>query len=203
VQFTASEEYVKLVEEAQALLSRSAGRTTLDELQLRAMRALVTELKRQKYAVTARPRQRSDGTPAPTPKTPEAEHAEATVSTDAPKPTDEREPKPMLMHQPEHEHPRRRGRYVPAAVRREIFERDAGRCTYADASGQRCRETHGLELHHLTAFARGGEHTQSNLTLRCRAHNALAAEQDFGRDFIELKRDSNGHEACGDAEAIP
>jgi hypothetical protein len=55
----------------------------------------------------------------------------------------------------------------------------------------------------LTAFARGGEHTQSNLTLRCRAHNALAAEQDFGRDFIELKRDSNGHEPCGDAEAIP
>jgi hypothetical protein len=190
VQFTASDEYVKLVEEAQALLSSSAGSTTLHDLQLRAMRALVTELKRQKYAVTARPRKGAGGTPAPAPETPEAEHAGATVPNDALKP----------MHEPEPE--RRRGRYIPAAVRRDVFSRDEARCTYADASGRRCRETHGLELHHLTAFAHGGQHTQSNLTLRCRAHNALAAEQDFGRDFSELKRDSNRHEPCGDAEAI-
>ena len=37
--------------------------------------------------------------------------------------------------------------------------------------------THGIELHHLKAFAEGGEHTEENLTLRCRAHNALAAEE--------------------------
>jgi hypothetical protein len=65
VQFTANEEYVKLVEEAQALLSRSAPRATLDELHLRAMRALVAELKRQKYAVTDRPRKRSPHTSPP------------------------------------------------------------------------------------------------------------------------------------------
>jgi hypothetical protein len=58
VQFTASEEYVKLIEEARALLSHSAPRATLDEIQLRAMRALVAELKRKKYAVTARPKKR-------------------------------------------------------------------------------------------------------------------------------------------------
>jgi 5-methylcytosine-specific restriction endonuclease McrA len=191
VQFTASEEYVKLVEEAQALLSRSAGRATLDELQLRGMRALVTELKRQKYAVTARPRKRSDVALSPPAPAPEAEQADRNGSTHRPEP----------VHETEHQLPRQRGRYVPAAVRRDVFERDAGRCSYSDASGQRCRETHGLELHHVTAFARGGEHTLSNLTLRCRAHNALAAEQDFGRDFVELKRDSNGHEPCGDAEA--
>jgi hypothetical protein len=68
VQFTASEEHVKLVEQAKALLSHSAPHTGLDEIHLRAMRALVTELERQKYAVTARPRQsrRSPSTqPAP------------------------------------------------------------------------------------------------------------------------------------------
>jgi hypothetical protein len=47
----------------------------------------------------------------------------------------------------------------------------------------------------VAAFAHGGEHTESNLTLRCRAHNALAAEKDFGRDFIEWARGSNDHES--------
>ena len=82
----------------------------------------------------------------------------------------------------------RRSRYVPAEVRREVFERDAAQCTFVDSTGQRCRETHALELHHLQAFALGGEHHASNITLRCRAHNALAAEQDFGRDFVQRKR---------------
>jgi hypothetical protein len=57
VQFTASEEHAKLVEEAKALLSHSAPHAGLDEIHLRAMRALVAELKRQKYAVSVRPRQ--------------------------------------------------------------------------------------------------------------------------------------------------
>jgi 5-methylcytosine-specific restriction endonuclease McrA len=162
VQFTASEEYVKLVEEAQALLSRSASRRTLDEIHLRAMRAFVAELKRQKYAVTERPR-----------------------STE-----------------PQQEHPRRRGRYVPAAVRRVVFERDEGRCTYEDDRGRRSGETHGIELHHLHAFALGGEHSESNLTLRCAAHNALAAEEDLGNELIEQCR-SSGHESWSKAESKP
>jgi hypothetical protein len=90
--------------------------------------------------------------------------------------------------------PRQRGRYVPAHVRRAVFERDEARCTFTDSSGQRCRETHRLELHHLLAFARGGESTEHNLTLRCQAHNALAAEDDFGRDFLEAARTSPPHD---------
>jgi hypothetical protein len=39
-------------------------------------------------------------------------------------------------------------------------------------------------------------HESSNLTLRCRAHNALAAEEDFGRNFVEQKR-MRGHEPFG------
>jgi hypothetical protein len=105
--------------------------------------------------------------------------------------------------------PRQRGatprhRYIPAPIRREVFERDAGRCTYVDATGQRCRETHCLETHHLQAFGLGGEHEVVNLILRCRAHNALAAEEDFGRAFVERKRTTR-HEsfarAATDAEA--
>ena len=67
VQFTASEEYVKLVDEAKALLSHSDRRLGLDELHLRAMRALVAELQHKKRAAAAKPRrpaERSTEAPA-------------------------------------------------------------------------------------------------------------------------------------------
>ena len=91
--------------------------------------------------------------------------------------------------------PRRRDRYIPAAERREVFERDGGRCSYVDSRGGRCRETRYLELHHVEPFGRGGANLASNLTLRCAAHNALAAEEDFGREHIEQKRDLARHES--------
>jgi 5-methylcytosine-specific restriction endonuclease McrA len=91
--------------------------------------------------------------------------------------------------------PRWRGRYVPAAIRRAVFERDEARCTYTGDSGERCREMHRLELHHTIAFARGGEHSTSNLTLRCHAHNVLAAEEDFGKGFVP--RESRQAEGVG------
>jgi len=84
--------------------------------------------------------------------------------------------------------PRQRRRYIPRAERRKVWERDQGRCTYVDATGQRCRETAGLELDHIHAFAHGGPSSAENLRLRCRAHNALTAESDFGRDFMAKKK---------------
>ncbi len=189
VQFTASEEYVKLVEEAQAL---SGARIRLDELHLRAMRALVAELKRQKYAVTTRPRQRSASTPANPSDASCAEQRTTEPRTADPQTAAPRTADPRTAERPPSSaQPRRRGRYVTAEVRRAVFQRDGGRCTFTDSSGQRCRETDDIELHHESAFALGGEHTTSNLTLRCRAHNALAAEEDFGKEFIEQQRESD------------
>ena len=75
-------------------------------------------------------------------------------------------------------------RYVPAALKRAVWERDQARCSYVDGRGCRCRETGGLEIHHERAFAKGGEMTLNNLTLHCRPHNDLAAQRDFGREFI-------------------
>ncbi len=43
---------------------------------------------------------------------------------------------------------------------------------------------HDLELHHELAHALGGRETARNLRMHCQAHNALAAERDFGREFI-------------------
>jgi 5-methylcytosine-specific restriction endonuclease McrA len=71
-------------------------------------------------------------------------------------------------------------RHVPAAVRRLVHERDGGRCAYRDEHGRRCARRHDLEFHHKHPFARGGDHSPTNLTLMCRVHNTLEAEQDYG-----------------------
>jgi 5-methylcytosine-specific restriction endonuclease McrA len=84
---------------------------------------------------------------------------------------------------------------VPAAIKREVFVRDGGCCSYVDERGVRCRETRYLELHHVEPYARGGQHVAANLTLRCAAHNALAAENDFGRVRVERMRASTRHES--------
>ena len=62
-----------------------------------------------------------------------------------------------------------------AALIREIFTRDEGRCTYVSSEGHRCRETHFLELDHIVPVARGGLTKATNLRLRCRTHNQLTA----------------------------
>jgi 5-methylcytosine-specific restriction endonuclease McrA len=78
-------------------------------------------------------------------------------------------------------------RYVPVAVRNEVWERDDGQCTFVGRTGHRCGSRHQLQLHHIDPFAKRGPATAANLTLRCRSHNLYAAEQDFGRDHIDRK----------------
>ena len=75
-------------------------------------------------------------------------------------------------------------RDIPAAVRRLVHERDCGRCAYRDKYGRRCAKRHDIEFHHKHPFARGGDHSPANLTLMCRAHNTLLAEQDYGEDVM-------------------
>lgn len=81
-----------------------------------------------------------------------------------------------------------RSRHVSAAVRRQVWTRDEARCRYVNDAGRRCSETARLEIHHRVPFANGGAHDAENLELRCRAHNDLAAEQDFGRDHMAKMR---------------
>jgi 5-methylcytosine-specific restriction endonuclease McrA len=83
-----------------------------------------------------------------------------------------------------------KSRHIPAAVRRAVHERDGGRCTYRDKHGRRCAKRHDLEFHHRKPFGRGGEHSPDNLALACKAHNALMAEQDYGREVMARFRRS-------------
>jgi 5-methylcytosine-specific restriction endonuclease McrA len=80
------------------------------------------------------------------------------------------------------------GRYVPAAVKREVWTRDAGRCAFIGTVG-RCSERGFLEYHHVVPHADGGATTADNLELRCRAHNACEATRWFGVSGHDVVRE--------------
>jgi hypothetical protein len=79
-------------------------------------------------------------------------------------------------------------RHIPDAVKRAVYERDGGRCTFTDERGNRCPETGMLEFEHEDGFARTQEHDPKRIRLLCRAHNQYAAEQMYGRAFMEAAR---------------
>ncbi len=175
IQVTVDQAYLELLEEARELLQHSVPGRNVIEVQRRALQALVKKLRARKFAVTERP-----------------VASRPSASPDA------------LSHKPVHEDatevtaPARR-RHTPAAVRRAVWQRDTARCTYLDV--QRCRERGGREFHHLDPHARGGPASIDNLTLRCRAHNALAAEHDFGRAWMAQRKSRPRQRGDGDRPA--
>src|SRR5262245_18066642 len=79
-------------------------------------------------------------------------------------------------------------RHIPARVRRAVWERDQGRCTFVGEGGHRCEARRALEFDHVLEVARGGEATVDGVRLLCRAHNQHAAERTFGAEFMRHKR---------------
>jgi hypothetical protein len=77
-----------------------------------------------------------------------------------------------------------RSRHIPAAVRRQVWQRDGGRCAFIGTRG-RCRETTFLEFHHVEPYAVGGDATADNIALRCHAHNTHEARLYFGESPSE------------------
>jgi 5-methylcytosine-specific restriction endonuclease McrA len=74
-------------------------------------------------------------------------------------------------------------RHIPAAVRREVWKRDDGRCAFVGSRG-RCSERAFLEFHHVVPYAAGGTADVSNIQLRCRRHNRFEADLFFGTDAV-------------------
>lgn len=71
-------------------------------------------------------------------------------------------------------------RYLPAPLRREVWLRDAGRCTFVSEDGTRCPATRRLEIHHDIPFAMGGPTDAAHCRIMCKGHNDLLARRDFG-----------------------
>ena len=86
-------------------------------------------------------------------------------------------------------------RYIPAEVRRAVAARDGRQCTFTSETGNRCQARKLLEFDHIQEVARGGQSTEANLRLRCRAHNQYAAEQTYGASL--MKRSARKHAALG------
>jgi hypothetical protein len=84
-----------------------------------------------------------------------------------------------------------RSRKVPAALRRAVYERDEGRCTFVDMQGRRCAERHRLEFHHDFPFGKGGETGLVGLKLLCEQHNRYLAEVDYGKAAVRAKVDES------------
>ena len=80
-------------------------------------------------------------------------------------------------------------RHIPAHVKRSVWERDQGQCSYVGDNGHRCPERSRLEFDHADPVARGGEATIETIRLRCRAHNQYVAECVFGAEFMKAKRE--------------
>ena len=80
-------------------------------------------------------------------------------------------------------------RQIPAAVKRAVYERDAGQCRYGTNKADGTART-GLEFHHRLPFGHGGDHTVANISLVCRCHNGTLAEVDYGREAMARHRRS-------------
>ena len=80
-----------------------------------------------------------------------------------------------------------RGRAIPAAVKREIWQRYEGRCGYIDPrTGRRCASRHLLQVDHVFPYALGGDAEPANLRLLCAAHHRHRhAERASARDPAE------------------
>jgi hypothetical protein len=76
-------------------------------------------------------------------------------------------------------------RHVPAAVRREVFLRDEGKCQWPLADGGICGSTHRVELDHIVPVGRGGRSTASQMRALCRFHNDLAAREVYGDELMD------------------
>jgi hypothetical protein len=163
---------------------------------------LLAKLEKERLAKTSRPRKRKTvDTKTPSSRTESASartkaadpdaavHAETSTNAEASTPDSDK---------PAHDDPntedgsglalsRRTARpgYIPRAVRREVFARDGDQCTFTDAAGHRCPARSYLELDHIHPRALGGGDHAANLRVRCRAHNALHAEEVFGRGHVE------------------
>ena len=68
----------------------------------------------------------------------------------------------------------------PSAVRRGVYMRDRGCCTYVAPDGRRCETRRFLQFDHIRPRAAGGGFTVDNIRLRCGPHNRLESERFLG-----------------------
>jgi hypothetical protein len=80
----------------------------------------------------------------------------------------------------------RRSRVPPSWVKRTVWARDSGYCTFRAKDGARCRSRAGLQYDHIIPWAFGGRSDDpANIRLLCRTHNQLEARFALGDDVMD------------------
>ncbi len=174
---TVSRRFLEKLKTARQGLGHAIPRATTEQV-LEAALDLLLERQARARGQVKRPR----AVVASTPTVPAASDASAQAPGTAPTPAQPAaEPN---FAEPLH---RREGHResIPAAVRRAVWARDGGRCTWPIDTGGRCGSSHRLQLDHIQPRAQGGEATEANLRLLCAAHNRLAARQSFGAPCMD------------------
>ena len=81
-------------------------------------------------------------------------------------------------------------RGISAAVRRFVWERAGGQCTYETKDGRRCPARERVEFHHDEPYGVGGDRSAQNIRLLCSTHNGYMADLDYGEDKMNRYRRS-------------
>jgi 5-methylcytosine-specific restriction endonuclease McrA len=92
---------------------------------------------------------------------------------------------------------------VPARVRRAVWQRDGGCCSWRLDSGGVCGSTRRLQLDHVTPLALGGTSTVENVRLLCATHNVLAARRVYGDACMSRYTRRGSKTATTDLSASP
>jgi hypothetical protein len=188
LQLTVSLEVRDKLRQAQDLLRPKVPDGDLGVVFERALDVLLKELRRKQYAETASPRPpRAEGAVS------EAQAGHPGLGSD--RASDDESSGGSVS--------KKRSRYIPRHVRREVARRDGFQCTYVDPqTGRRCPQRGGLQFHHRDPFAKGGATTAANVCLACSAHNGAAAVGDYGaahmaRRIAEARRARERRRAGG------
>lgn len=77
-------------------------------------------------------------------------------------------------------------RNIPEAIKRRIWQRDQGRCTFiSPITKQRCGSQFQVQIDHIVPYCQNGSNQEDNLRLVCSGHNRLLAAQILGESVME------------------
>lgn len=186
IQFTAGRAFRDKLCEAQDLMRHRVPDGNLETILEAALELLIEQVKKERFAVGRKPRAGGGSGGNGTGGGASGGGANgATGSSDAPLTGGAAAASTNNLDQGTAQ---RASRHIPDAIRRAVFERDGGRCTYVDERGRRCPETGFLEIDHVEGFAETGQHVIEKLRVLCRGHNQREAEKRYGRAFMESAR---------------
>jgi len=189
VHFTADAELRDLIERARALASHRLPNGDLASLMKLMAASFVQQEEKRRFGVGATRRRNTSRTNVESKNETvlRTEPDAASLNQTVPDPV-VKSSRPNRVTPPGGATPsRNRTRYVSVDVRREIHERDGGRCVFVSASGRRCDARAFVQLDHVIPFARRGGNEVANLRLLCRAHNRFHARQCFGALHLAAK----------------